>query len=552
MMFSNLRPLERSSRLWRFDDGNGEAGSDGPLALVRTICELALRHKTMLIACTAVGLVAAGLYANSLPRTYVSSATLLLEPRQAAIPGVEGVAQQGLDLNRADSELQIIRSERLLSSVFDSLGLQSNPELGPQPQTEADRMLSPLRKLWGGGGPPSDETRAPTASDSTRRLETDARRAAFSNFTKRLDARRVGQSYVIEIEYSSSDPALPARVANAAVSAYIMQAVAFKAQAVLAGGGALQGRLDALDAQVDAANEAMKRGVLPAIPTPDADARIIGAALTPLSPASPRPKLIILLGGLLGLFAGSCLVALNFAFDRKILTAEELARETGVPCLGLVPDVGDGPANTGRLHKQQCHYATAIRDLRTSVEIACSTLRSERSIVIALVGWSAGSGVSTLCFSLAQLIRGSGRYVTLFQEKEWPERSNGEARVAALTSLADAAISGTQQDLLFRNLDGVAVLPIHSTDKKANLFADFRSPRVGRLLDAARLQGDVLLDLPALDASKDALALATHADAVLFVATAGKTTIGEVQSALQQLRHARAKVIGTVVTRANL
>jgi Mrp family chromosome partitioning ATPase len=35
---------------------------------------------------------------------------------------------------------------------------------------------------------------------------------------------------------------------------------------------------------------------------------------------------------------------------------------------------------------------------------------------------------------------------------------------------------------------------------------------------------------------------------VLFVATFGKTSVGQVNSALQQLRRARAKLIGTVIT----
>ena len=85
---------------------------------------------------------------------------------------------------------------------------------------------------------PGSDAGAATAADATEEL----RQIAFLNFANRLTARRVGQSYVIEIAYSSSDPALAARVANAAASAYLLQSVEFKADAAASGAEFLQGR----------------------------------------------------------------------------------------------------------------------------------------------------------------------------------------------------------------------------------------------------------------------------------------------------------------------
>ncbi|MDQ0562535.1 capsular polysaccharide biosynthesis protein [Rhizobium mesoamericanum] len=550
-MFNQSPTIERTSRLWRFDDPD-KGASDGPIALLREMRVLIWKHKFALIACTVIGLVLGGFYARSLPRTYASTATLLLEPRKAAVPGKDVDAPQSLDLNRADSELQIVRSERLLSAVFESLDLQSDPELGPQPPSAMEGLLAWARSTLGGYGmglelPGGTAAHSSSVSGKVRNPAADTRLEAFSTFAKRLSVRRVGQSYVIEIEYSSIDPTLPARVANAAVSGYIMQAVSFKAEAVRARSEALQGRLDALAAQVNAAGEAMKNGSLPAIPTPDADARVIGAALPPLSPAGPRGLLITLLGGILGFLFGSTWVALSLARDGKITNADELVRETNVPCWGLIPAAGDHDAIAGHVLDEKHSYAASIRDLRTSIEIACLALRSDRGMIIAVVGWTADRGISTLCRNLSQIIRGSGRYVTLFRAAETTDQRGEEAHLVA-PSLVDAAVLGTSPDqLVFENRHGVAVLPIHSANETANLFVDFRHPRVSRILDAVRLKGDVLLDLPALDKSKDALALATHADVVVLVATLGKTSIGEINSGLQQLRRARAKLIGMAI-----
>lgn len=567
---------ERSSRLWRFDTTPAETLNEGPLALLRSAGVLAIRHKVKLVVCTAIGLGLGMLYAHSLPRVYTATATLLLEPRrQAAVSGQDGGAQ-GLDLNRADSELQIIRSERLLTAVFDALDLQKIPEFGPQKPREVDRAIADVRnyaeselrhsfpsaatKL--GLPTPSDKPVDPGSAADIKET-ADARQAAFVNFARHIDARRLGQSYVIEIDFSSSDPALTAVVANAAVSAYILQSVAFKLQMAISGTEALQWRLNALSAQVDAATAAIKNGALPAIATPDADARVIGAALPPLSPSGPRTSLIIMLGGVLGLLSGFFILALNVAFDRRIRNAKELTRETGLACLGSLPDAGnrtnanwrsDGDKAAMVVRQPRSQYAAAVRDLRTSIEIACSSVRSERSVVVAIASWDAPSGASTLCLSLAQLISHSGRNVTLFKaDVNEPVDKTSTAEASMATNLADILIADVKpEQVIFTQGDseGIAVLPIHSKNAESNLFADFRDRRVSRLVEAARSSSDVLLDLPPLSGSTDALALAIHADAVVIVVTEGRTTTDEAIDTLQQLRRAGANVIGTVINRA--
>ncbi|SEI00657.1 Chain length determinant protein [Rhizobium tibeticum] len=552
MMFNNPRPLDPAARLWRLNEVQPERTEDGPIALLRYLIVLGYRYKIALLACTLAGLLLAGLYARSLPPTYNAVATLLLEPRQSAASGQEWGPQQSLDTSRADSELQTIKSERLLSAVFESLNLRDTPELGPRQPGLFDPILSFVRTLFR----PTDRLengKVPRASAAVTDLANDAERAAFSNFAQRLDVRRVGQSFVIEIEYSASDPALPARVANGVVSGYLFQAVSFKEQTERAGTDALQGRLDALALQVDAAREGMQAGALPAIPTPDAGARVIGAALPPLSPSGPRRSLIVALGGVLGLLGGLGLIAVNLALDRKVRNANDLSRDAGIPCLGSVPDVPGANAIPWRIDTpRQQRFVAAIHDLRTSIEIACTSLRNDRSIAVAVVSWSPGTGVTTLSSALAQLMSRSGRGVTLFQAATRDVPAALDGSVPPTTSLAGAVFANLLfSQLSFDHVGGVSVLPIHSKDTNANLFADFRDARVQQIIDAARQKGDVVLDLPPIEGSMDALALASFADAVIVLALAGETTIEEVGDCIRQLRRAGANVVGTVVNKAH-
>ncbi len=564
--------LERSSRLWRLDELPADKASEGPVALLRSLSMLALRHKMKLILCTAVGVGLAAAYAHSLPRTYTATATVLLEPRHLTLTSSQDT--QNFDLNRADGELQIIRSERLLSAVFDSLNLASNPELGPQPPSISAYVIGNItgavNYVWsaisstGTGKVPRPDTTPGTRANGPA---GDAYQAAFSNFRQHLEARRVGQSYVIEISYSWSDPTLAARIANAIVSAYILQAVSFKDEMARAGTEVLQWRLDALAAQVAAATDAMKLGALPAVPTPDGDARIIGAALVPLSPSGPRTTLITVLGGILGVLFGFSIIVLNIAFDRKVRNAKDLARDTGVPCLGSLPDPASRASTLRSSYSKRSSavvnhpgsaYALAIRNLRTSIEIACSNIRNERGLIIAITGWEPGQGIPKMSANLAQFLNRSGRHVTLFYD-EAGQHNHGdrESDDLLMTSLADALVDDMRPEQVLlssgrNDAQGIARFPIHSTNVLTNLYVDFRDRRAGRIVETARAKGDVLLALPPIGSSSDAVALSVHADAVVVIACAGRTTTDQVNDALLQLRRAGANVIGTVIDLAKV
>lgn len=554
-------------RILPLPDPDTPGSGDGPIMLLRTIGSAGLRHKGKLAAWVALCLAAAFLYARTTPPTYTAAATVLLEPRRQVLSAArETVAPSALDLNHADSELQVIRSERSLSTVFDALALAGHPELGTQPpgplRALGSRAATFVQGGWdmlaaalpfaGGQAAAADPSR-PKASPAV-----DPRRSAFENFARRFSARRVGQSYVLEIAYSSADPELPARVANAAASAYLLQSVAFKADAARSGAEFLQGRLDSLSMQVSTATAAVKGGALPSLPIPDADARIIGAAQAPLGPSAPSGSLIMAFGGVFGLLSGVFVAALASAFDRRVRRPQDLLRETGLPCLAVVPEAG-GWRGMGRASvfdkamlvasENSGSFATAIRDLRTTIEIAWAAGRSEGSPVVAIGSWKAGAGATLLTMNLAQLLNHRGRLVSVFSA-DFPEmRSEGKDAPGG-RSLVDA-ISGSAalEQTAYANFNGVRLLPIRSAMPQLNRFVDFRDPRAALIVAQARQRGEVLIDLPPLGDSADAVALAAHADIVVLVAAEGMTSFDELNAAAASLQRAASTVVGVVINR---
>jgi Mrp family chromosome partitioning ATPase len=544
MTFDRPGPVERASRIWPIDNLAKDNRVDGPVMFLKLVFIIAWRYKLRLLACMFSGVVAAALYAHSLPRTYDATATILLEPRQFA--NASSILQQGLDLNSAESELQIILSERLLSAVFESLKLYESPELAPQPVgLLKSAIIGPIEWVRSTfSGQPAENN----ASTLTQSPEENPKRVAFANFVERVSARRVGQSYVVAVGYWSTDPTQPARVANAIISGYILQSVTSKEQVASAGTETLQGRLDALSAQIATATQAMKEGTLPKAATPDADAKITGAALPPLAPSSPKTSLIVAFGGVLGLFFGMAALAMSIAFDRKVRSPKDLETETAMPCMAQIPEVGGRlqlAKRVGAGQRMQRH-AAAIRDLRTLIDISYTHKKADKNAVIALAGYSRDAGGSALALNLADMLNRSGRPATVF----WCGEQTRGVSGGPLASLADAAISEADiAEITFEQREGIAILPVLSRDAPTNIYSNFRHPRIREIIEAARQKGDVIIDLPELGSSLDALALASQADVVVLVTRWGRTTREAVKNAEQQLRRAGANLVGYIINR---
>ena len=253
--------------------------------------------------------------------------------------------------------------------------------------------------------------------------------------------------------------------------------------------------------------------------------------------------------------SGFFAVALGGVLERKIRTAEGLTRDTGLTCLASVPEASrwnglsrysDAEMDAMVISRSGSDFAAAIRDLRTSIEMATSSSRGSRNLVIAFATWREGSGNTLLSMNLAHLICRGGSRVTVLQSE--PPDLDGPPATASLVDLI-VGNAGAEQ-IVFLDLDGLAVLPILSANPQLNHFVDFCDPGVALILDFARSKGDVLLDLPPLGSSADALALAQHADAVIITAAAGRASAEEIDATLRSLRRIGANVIGAVLNRA--
>ena len=153
-----------------------------------------------------------------------------------------GVDMPG-DTAMIDSQVEILKSENIALSVIKDQHLVDDPEfVGPDTGLVAgvfNVITAVTATLFGSDGPSSEYA-------LTRR--------ALGRFAKRLTIKRVGLTYVINVDFKSVNPEHAARIANGVADAYVGDALEAKYQSTKRAAIWLQDRLKELRAQATAAD----------------------------------------------------------------------------------------------------------------------------------------------------------------------------------------------------------------------------------------------------------------------------------------------------------
>ena len=343
------------------------------------------RYSKTIMVFTLLGIVVAGAYAFTAAPLYTARTQIIIDP---SLPQAMQQSHQdgifSLDNAQVESQLEVLRSEKIAAAVIDQLKLQDEPEF-----SERHSSLLSL-PFWLFQSAPSETVASRFAKERTTLLR----------FQRALEVSRVGMSYAIEILFSSRSPELAAKIANATTNAYIDEQIDARAQAARQGGLWLEARIDQLRAQMNAAalkaqefrakrdyriaamrgGAGQERGAQAAEPEEDSpakrqntmeelestaqtyrriyesylmaytesvqkqsytvtNARMITEATTPLGKSHPRTKLILVFGGLMGGLAGLGISFFRHSVDRCIWGPRQIREEAGVECLASVPSL---------------------------------------------------------------------------------------------------------------------------------------------------------------------------------------------------------------------
>jgi polysaccharide biosynthesis transport protein len=203
------------------------------------------RQYAVIIFATALALSASAIYLRITPPTYTGDVKVLFEnPKAQFVQQQSLLAEAQFDNAQLETQLQILKSRAIATSVINQLKLADDPDF--KASGRSLRLVLQGIRGWFGSAPPNPQAEQDGLSDQVV--------AAFEN---RLSAVRIGYSTVIEISYIASNAERAAEVANAVANAYIADQLNAKFEANRTATAWLQDRLKELGQQALTAERAV-------------------------------------------------------------------------------------------------------------------------------------------------------------------------------------------------------------------------------------------------------------------------------------------------------
>ncbi len=282
------------------------------------------------------------------------------------------------------------------------------------------------------------------------------------------------------------------------------------------------------------------------------NARVVDAATSPGRQIKPQHVRIIAATVILGLLLG---VGLAFALehlDNTLKTGEDVEESLQMPILGTLPLIPGRRRRRQQMSRlaltdSKSEFAEAVRTIRTGLVL--SGLDEPRRIVL-ITSTVPGEGKTTLAANLATALAGLERERVLLIDadlrraalsREFPE-------LAAASGLSEFVSGSAELDACIHH-DPEADLDLMPSGRlPPNPLELLSSRRFGeRLAELAARYDRVLIDSAPTQAVSDALVLARHCDAVLFLIKADATPLPLVEIAVKRLRQVSAPLVGAVL-----
>ena len=285
----------------------------------------------------------------------------------------------------------------------------------------------------------------------------------------------------------------------------------------------------------------------------------VESAAMPTAPASPNPRLNLMLGAVLGLGLALGYAMLRHTLDRRLRTKEDIEAQFSISVVGGVPV---SPVlkkdSSGQAHlavdaavrsAANGPASEAFRKLRTNL-MYMNVDNPPRVVVV--TSPMPGDGKSTVAANLAAAIDSSGENVVLIDgDLRRPTVATwfGLVEGVGLTDVLAGRIpveDALQTPLEHPNLRvlGAGAIPPNPSELLG-------SQVMRQLLQKLSADALVLIDAPPLLPVTDAAVLTANADGALVVVSSGKTLDTQLGSALGHLSDVEAKALGVVLNRVS-
>lgn len=497
------------------------------------------RRLWWIIALMAVGAAIGTAYVAIRPAHYSSATQLQLTNLKLTFSRDDAFYAESLsEPTFLETQIQIMRSEKIALAVVDSLGLAA----GGADKQEAEPagvsgLLARVLDMVG------VRRKAPETPPDAAVSAADARRDALTRLQRSYSVERVGLSNIVEIRYTARDRDEAARGANELAQAYIADQQAARIEAAQSASIWLRERL---------------RDVGPRT-------RIVAAASPPKDKSDPRGVLIIAVACIAGGVLGGILALARQFLDRTVRTPEQAESAVGAECLGVVlklkgartpkptgPSEGKVVAPGGRLMNEAGSQpfgklALTLQNAKAAIDDKCPA-RGARCIGV--TSTYAGEGASTIAVNFARRLALLGERVLLVDCNGVRPGLSAALDPAGRPGLQDLARSeGDALETVLMNdpISGMKFLPFgYATGGPVHW-----GEATPKFIDLASRRFDyVICDLPPLAAIGEVRSSAPHFDAFVLVLQSGAVNTDHLRAGLKAAGAFREKLAGVILNRA--
>lgn len=284
--------------------------------------------------------------------------------------------------------------------------------------------------------------------------------------------------------------------------------------------------------------------------TPLVKATVVKPATRPTTPVSPRPKVNLALGLLIGLAIGIGGAVLRDTLDTTVKSPAEVKELSGAPVLGIVPE--DPHAKETPLlvdtTEDKSGRAESYRQIRTNLQFL-GVDKATRTLVVTSAIPEEGK-TTTACNIAIALVESGLRVILVEADLRRPRLAEylGIEGAVGITSvlLGQATVADVIQTWGRQRLQVLPSGPIPPNPSEL-----LGSRQMGTLIATLTTASDiVILDAPPLLPVTDAAVLASRCDGALVVARYGHTKRDQLAAAADALRKVGAAPLGVVLNRA--
>ncbi|WP_027524869.1 polysaccharide biosynthesis tyrosine autokinase [Bradyrhizobium sp. Ec3.3] len=214
-----------------------------PSQTLNSYLDIVRRQFPTMVAIVSACLILALLYLFTAAPQYTSTASMVIDTRKVQLFQQQSIlGDVAVDSATVETQVEILKSENISLAVIRDLHLVDDPEFVGGGGGLLSAVIGSTVGLFSSSRPPS---------------EFELTRKALQRFESARTIKRLGLTYVMELGFTSRDPAKAARIASAIADAYIVDQLEAKYQATRRASVWLQDRIKELRTQASAAQKSV-------------------------------------------------------------------------------------------------------------------------------------------------------------------------------------------------------------------------------------------------------------------------------------------------------